>query len=854
MNKIKFLFPIILLTAVVFFVNINNGKKTKPLKFSGALNSLDYWAMQRAYPDKVIPDAGYYSAFQYSKQNLKGEADNNLQQGWEPIGPWNIGGRTISVAINPFNTNTIYAGSASGGLWRSYSGGVGISAWTKLQTGFPVLGVGAIAIDPNDSNTIYIGTGEVYGYQNSFGGITIRTTRGSYRIGILKTTDGGATWTKSLDWTYNQRRGVQVISINPQNPNTIWAGTTEGTYRSYNKGQSWVKVDSTIMVTDLVINPLDTNKVFIACGNLDSPGNGIYRTLNAGNTWTKLTNGLPASYGGKAVFSMYKTSPNVIFVSIGFGANNNSPTQLCKTTNNGDSWIVVSDINYATYQGWYSHFVGVNPIDSSKVLTAGIDIFKSTNGGYDLFQKSVWTAWYFGRVPIGGPEGSPVYSHADHHCITYHPTNPDIIYFGNDGGVFRTTNGGETFEGCNGGYQSTQFYNGFSSARTDSLFSIGGMQDNSTAIYDGDLAWIRVLGGDGCWTAINYRNKDTLYGTYQYLNILRSTNMGVDFGSVSPPGNSNTSFVAPFIVGKINPQIMYSGRSVVYKSLNAGESWEITNNGAPLDGVNPLLTLEASPVNDNMVYATTAPFSSRAKVFKTTNGGDNWIDITGNLPDRYMIDIAIHPTRDSIAYITLSGFGSSHLFRTTNAGTNWTDFNNNLPDLPTSAVVFDPIDPHHMYVGNDLGVYVSTDAGFTWQEFKTGMPDGSIVIDLVISHINRKLRAVTHGNGIFERPLLGVPIGVVNNQTTVKEYKLSQNYPNPFNPATTIKYDIAQKGLVTIKIYDITGREISTLVNEVKNVGSYSVLFDASNLASGVYFYKLSSEGFVDVKKMSLVK
>ena len=317
-NIIKLIIVLALIHTIpgIFFFKDGSVKNEIPLKTSGAMEALDLWANQRAYPNKIIPDIGYYDAYVYSKNNLISSFDNFDTTHWYQIGPHNIGGRTISLAINSLNPNTIYAGSASGGLWRSYTGGVGTSAWKYIATGYPVLGVGTIAISPTDTNTIYIGTGEVYGYQKSFGGITVRTTRGSYGIGILKTTNSGLNWSKSLDWSYNQRRGVQVVRINPLNPNTVWAGTTEGTYRSFNAGVNWTKVHSTIMVTDLIVNPSDTGMVLIACGNLGSTGNGFYKTINSGNNWIKLIDGLPSSYGGKALFCVYRTSPNVIYASI----------------------------------------------------------------------------------------------------------------------------------------------------------------------------------------------------------------------------------------------------------------------------------------------------------------------------------------------------------------------------------------------------------------------------------------------------------------------------------------------------------------------------------------------------------
>jgi photosystem II stability/assembly factor-like uncharacterized protein len=852
-TKLLQFFPLLFLPAL-FLIGYLTPPKVQKLKTSGAMESMDFWAMQRAYPDKVIPDAGYYAAYEYAKNTFPDNLDNGAS-GWRAIGPLNISGRTLAITFNPLNGNTLYAGSASGGLWRSYTGGTGPVAWSHIPTGFPVLSVSSIAIPPADSNTIYIGTGEVYAYQNSNGGLIDRVTRGSYGIGILKSTNAGATWTKSLDWAYNQKRGVQVIKINPRNPNVVWAGTTEGTYVSYNAGSSWNPVHNTVMVTDIVINPNDTGTVFIACGNLNSPGNGIYRTLNSGANWTKLTSGLPVTYGGKALLSMYPPAPNVIFASIGFGAQNSSPTQLCKTTDNGNTWVVVSNLNYATYQGWYSHFVGVNPADSSQVYTGGIDIFKSTTGGNGLIVKSAWNIGFQGRTPIGGPEGPPQYSHADHHSITFHPADPDIVYFGNDGGVFRTTNGGESFEACNGSYQTTQFYMGFSSSPTDSIFALGGMQDNSTAIFDGQEAWIRVIGGDGCWTGLNRRNNDTLYGSYQGLNILQSTDKGVNFFPASPPTGFFTAFVAPFVVCYVNPQVMYAGRSVVYRSTDAGATWVITNNGQTLDGNNPMLAMAVSKTNDNVVYCASGPIFSRANVFRTTNGGSNWVNITAGLPERYLIDLAIDPFDDNIVYCTASGYGSGHVYKSTNGGGSWTDITNGLPDVPTTAVIVDPSVPSHIYVGNDLGVYLSTNGGTSWNAFNNGISDAAMVIDLSITDMSGNIRAVTHGRGVFETDLFSQSVGIENNNGIVKGFELMQNYPNPFNPATKIKFTLSSRqSPVKLTVYNSAGKEVAVLVNGTLGAGAHEYTFDGGSLSSGVYFYKLETKDFSRTKKMMLVK
>ncbi|HEY7751066.1 MAG TPA: hypothetical protein VH917_02150, partial [Ignavibacteriaceae bacterium] len=253
----------------------------KKIRIPGAYHALEMWNKVRAYPGEIIPSDGFYNAF--TEINLRFDRSNksNSVNEWKAIGPHNTGGRTNALAFNPQNPNTLYAGSASGGLWRSYSAGVGVDAWHYVSTGFPVLGVSSIEIAQNDSNIIYIGTGEVYNYNGAGHGAAYRDLRGTYGMGILKSTDGGQTWTKSLDWSYESQRGIWSIKINPLNSNTVFANTTEGVYRSYDAGSSWHQVNSVVMGTDLVINPADTNIILSCHGNFASIGFGIYRSSDA---------------------------------------------------------------------------------------------------------------------------------------------------------------------------------------------------------------------------------------------------------------------------------------------------------------------------------------------------------------------------------------------------------------------------------------------------------------------------------------------------------------------------------------------------------------------------------------------
>ena len=836
----------LMLAALWLILDRPDEKQAEAAEVSEAFEALVFWNRQRAYPNPDIPRQGLVRVFE-EEQALNVARKSAAVPPWEPLGPHNIGGRTLALAINPENPSTIYAGAASGGLWRSYSGALGAQAWQRVPTGLPVLGVSAIAIAPDDTSTLYIGTGEVYWYQNIERGLAIRPTRGSYGLGILKSTDAGATWTKSLDWSYDQRRGVQMIRINPLNTRAVWAATSEGVLVSYDAGATWQTALDVIMATDVLLHPADTTIVFAAVGNLGSTGHGLYRSRDAGATWDKLDNGLPGEFNGKALLAAHPGDPDLIYASIGNGWWSGAGTWLARSVDDGDSWEIVSEDDYATFQGWFAHFVGIRPDDPQRLVIGGVNLWRSDDGGTTLVQGDR-TNFNDPEPPIG-QEIASSYIHPDLHAMAFHPENPDIVFIASDGGVFRSDDGGLTMVSANGGYQTVQFYKGFSNSHQDSLFAIGGLQDNGSILYTGTKRWRFINGADGNWSAIDPRNDATTYTSAQRLTLFRARGGDLAFDNISPPRRDQTGFIAPFVLAPSAPNILYAGSDIVFRSTNQGSNWLRTNNSLPLDG-NPVLTLAVSPVNPDVVFAATAPVSSRARLFRTQNGGASWSDVTGSLPNRYLMDIALDPINTATVYVVASGYGSPHVFKSIDGGSTWQDAGAGLPDLPTSSVVLDPEFPQHVYVGNDLGVYFSKDGGQSWSLFSDGLPEAVIAMDLSISSTNHKLRLATHGNGAYERQLASV----LDPPPVVEAFVLGQNFPNPFQDRTVIAFDVPEETPVRMTVYDVQGRHVATLVDQTMRAGNHRVVFENPGLASGVYICRMEAGSFSASRTMVVVR
>jgi hypothetical protein len=892
-------------------------EKDEEEETDGADKQLDNWFWQKGYPNPANLTQKYQQAWQQYlelKDRLPVDQNSRVENtaNWKAIGPKIFGGRVLSLAINRLNNTTanrtIFAGSASGGIWRSYSGGAGATAWHPVITNTQVLGVSSIVYHPTDTSTLLAGTGEVYRVdtltsgpstysQISNTGRVVWKTRGTYGIGILRSTDAGNTWTQVLSSGLSNLFAIQKIKFDPTNANIVYACATDGLYKSTTAGASFTKIFSYTYVNDIVINPANNQELLIVNGNLDRADKGIWRSINGGTNFTRLSpTGFPtaAQYKGFVGLSIAGTgAPYTVFASVGKGdvvtPNAFNEEELYSSTDFGSTWSLISNSNHSRFQAWFSHCVVPFPVtggtSTTKVFLGGVSKFVLTIAGTTGTSQIIGANSAFSSVYLsaGQQEGTNTYVHADVHDIQFTPGSTSEAYFATDGGIFRTTNAdvapiaNMTFSSCNGGLQIHQFYGPTAQSRSNGGLFIGGLQDNNVVRSQG-TAWARVIGGDGGPSLFKPDNEAIMLGSTDARGVYRSADSGKTFvnvlsylGSLASPNDDRTSFMSPIAVGRANTSQWYAGSDNIHVSSDAGTTF--SNNGVPGTAYieafrKPAVAIAVSDLNANKLYASVSPFSQNtatyglhysppANIRKSTDGGASFTTATGSLPDRIYTDIAISPTNDDSVFVALGGFGSTHIYVTGNGGSTWTPRGSGLPDVPFNCITFDSANRNILYAGCDLGVYVSPDRGANWYDYNTGFWDATYVMDIVLAPGN-KIRAVTHGKGIFESDRW--------NGALVVPVRLTSFTGEHTNGINQLKWVTEQEtGLRRYEIERSTNALNYTTIGQVtaRNISAqHSYYFDDRSLAGlpDVVYYRLKlmhadgSYSYSDVVPIHLVQ
>jgi hypothetical protein len=799
--------PVLSVLAYSTFTYVNERREEEEREFEeregipGVLKQMDLWGEMRTYPNKEMDAKSFYRSFELSTAMLASQSSSPMSRNgmlagsWTNLAPMNFAGRILSIGFHPTDPNIMWVGSASGGLWKTTNGGSGAADginWQYVPTGFPVLGVSSIAVNPSNGNEIYIGTGEVY--SSNVGGSTgagyTRLFRGSYGIGILKSTDGGVTWTKTLDFSNSSLKGVMDLLIHPTVTSTVFAATTDGIYRTTNSGASWTLIHNVTHAMDMVFKPGNPDVLYVGSGNFQSANNGIYKTVNANAaspSFSKLTSAaFPNPISGKIQLAISANNPNRIYASIGRDPDQTSHVQgLYVSTNEGTTWAASGATSILGNQGWYAHDVAVSSANANLVLWGELDTYRSTNGGTSFTKTGSWNLWDVNNTSVGdlteGQSNTTGYVHADVHRITAspHDATGNTFFLCTDGGLFRTTNGGSAFNTLNGGLNTAQIYANMAIHPTNANYMLLGLQDNEAMVYEGTAGSRRIGSlGDGFHAAMNSTGTIQIVESY-YFNRRRSSNSGSTFGAGSGAVAELACFNVPMVFSRTSgSNFMYAGTIYLKRSSDGGSTWTNLNGGVAIAGANNPAIAMVAP-NNNTVYFSTGPGGGvRNKLWRVTNASTASpviTEITGTLPDRYYSGIDVDPANANRLFVTLSGFGISHIYMSLDGGNTWSDLGNGLPDVPHNTVFVNPNAPSQVYVGNDLGVFVANGVpisgvlgattNVTWINYSGGLGDATMASHIVMTNTGR-LRLGTYGRGLWEANAASLILPI-----TLKEFK-----------------------------------------------------------------------------------
>lgn len=758
------------LTALILFFNFSVIAQKKDKKEVGKFNVKPMNAEDR------------FNAFSVFDEMKKNSIFSGLN--WQFIGPNNISGRMTDMAVvTPKGKNyTIFVATASGGVWRTKNEGV---SWEPVFEDAASTAIGDITIAPSNPDVVWIGTGESNIFRSSNAG-----------SGVYKSVDGGKTWVhKGLTSTYT----IPRIVIHPTNPDIVyvaasgseWTNNSDrGIYKTVDGGNTWKKVlfiNESTGIIDMVIDPSDPNTLYASSWQRvrkkwNDPRNekgysesGIYKSTDGGENWLSVNNGLPEGrFRGRIGIDISRSNPNVLYSFIdnyelapkdttkdetdAYGRPTGGRIKgatVYKTTDKGKSWFQVSETNDYMLQlsgtyGWVFGQVRVDPKDENKIFVMGLGLNVSTDGG-KTFKE------------LDG-------MHSDHHGVWIDPENTNYLVNVNDGGLAISYDNGANWRTFSDNIPVVQFFN--VNYDMDKPFHVfGSIQDHGS--YKGEVnleygrnqiqtvAFSPAPGGEGSNHAIDPTNPNIVYSAGFYGTLSRTNIKTGERKNIVPKPNKGDAkyrgqWLAPFIISPHNPQILYHGMNFVFRSLNSGDTWEkispdLTFNDTTTMGDIPyhtLFTISESPLKFGLIYAGTD--DGRAHV--TKNGGISWEEISKSLPLKWISRLVASKYNEGTVYMSQNGKRDddfrAYLWKSDDYGKTWTDISKNIPCGPVNVIREDPSNSNILYVGTDMGVYVSIDSGNSWNVLAGNFPV-TFVHDLVIQPRDNIMIIATHGRGLW---------------------------------------------------------------------------------------------------------
>ncbi len=796
--------------------------------------------LPRMYPTGVEPDpdATQKAWHQYQASHPTNSAMSKTTT-WTYAGPFkapNLGGGTgrINVLLsNPKNPSIMWAGTPDGGLWKSTDGG---SSWVNLTDTIPNIGVADIALDPHNPDTLYMATGDGYGYAYNNGIFW----GGSYSNGVMKSTDGGATFkTTGLNWTTTQARQVFRVAVNPSNSSMIYAAANNGFWMSNNGGTTW-KTTLNDYIVDIKINPANPAIVYAS-------GTSFYYSIDSGKTWTN--NSSAFTNGGYSVILLATTpaDSNLIYA---LGVTYYLGT-LYTSHDKGLTWnsgVNTPAQNNSGFYGKYASCIGVSPTDPKHlILGASVGVYESVDGGNN----------YYNIANVNNYNSSS-YIHPDHRYIQFKPGSNDTVYDGNDGGAYmgiRNGTGSYTWKLISNDIHVLQFY-GVSSSNANPKVFFGGAQDNGiNRGNDSTLSWDHYTRADGMLCAVKQDNPNVVYANNQYGELSKSINGGTSWDAgpypyrgLQPSLFQQNNWVAPIELDPTDFKTLYYGAWDLYKSTDGASTW--THLKVNDTDANNIALIAVAPSTSNYIYVVRRSDQAinGASVFVTTDAGNSWTNISkGGLPrsNVYITDIKVDRIDSEKVYLTVGGFSNGEkVYMSTDKGYHWKSISGNLPNVPVNCIGLEHSVENGMYIGTDIGVFYRNDSSTDWVRYSDGLPNVIVNSIEVLSSIS-KLRIATYGRGIWQGDLTGTLIGIEKMKEVESDIRV---YPNPSDGIFNISFPTIKDYTPSIAIYNMLGKLVYQ--SNKTNNSSGEININLPGLANGIYTISLSYNDVVAYKKI----
>jgi MYXO-CTERM domain-containing protein len=756
-----------------------------------------FWEMQRSYPLGRVPDGAYRRAEVAHRKLTPREwgsprsTHDDPALSWEPRGPSpanvamsgltglnTASGRATAVAIDPSKPSTIYLGTAQGGVWKSTDNG---ASWASLTDDQPSLSIGYLFLDPGAPETIYAGTGEGHGGGISYAG-----------RGLLKSTDGGKTWTRPAGERFS---GVSIVKIAAsKDGKRLYLGTTfdaagvgycnntyfdkpdQGIFASDDGGATW-KLLLSGSITDFEIDTSGPASILYVAPYKQ----GVWRLVDDGSPPVKLPfpDGTTTPAAFRVELAIAPSDPKVIYASPSLSANGQARGSLYLSKDGGESWAEIPGApDHCREQCDYDNAVEVHPQDPGTVYFGGslCAVWKLTNG---LDSKPTFSpvslpgkqcenpeqVWFEGNV------------HPDLHAIAFAPDNPEIVYVASDGGLGVSKDGGSTWTSPNEGLATLQVYSACLHP-TNPKVLLGGTQDNGYLLTDGSPAWTGILTGDGLGCTVLSSGNTVLFAVLGGL-VLRTKFKGsfVDASSFSAVFDPSCGYVGADGCGEFhayfpvlaqdpgNPDAVYLGSRRLWRSTEGGSagSWKPVSDDLTRGSQGLACSYHSFEYLSQDILTgislhpggeVIATISAGGAVATSLDGAATWQVHTGGLPARYGSGVALDAAAPSTLYAAFSGFSEAtpttpgHVFRSTDGGTSWTGVEPGGVDIPANSLVAHPTSGGVLFVGTDLGVLASYDGGTSWSPPAVGLPT-TAVYWLGYHAASSQLVAATFGRSVW---------------------------------------------------------------------------------------------------------